>query len=82
MKYYITKYCLTTGISEVEGEPASKYTNLFKTHGRFPVYYHVGTEAFESKEEAIADCESRRQKKIKSIQKQLKKLESLTFKID
>ena len=43
-------------------------------------YYRLGKEAFETLYEAQWDAEVRRQKKIKSLEKQLEKLKNLKFK--
>ncbi len=83
MKAFITKYALTQGILERDGHVSSddvlcisgNYSNGSFT---FTTYYHKG-EWFKTKEEAIVKAEEMRQKKIKSLEKQLAKLKEMQF---
>lgn len=74
-KAYITKYALTDGIIEKEGEIVKDtYFNVRK-YG----FFSKG-DYFFTKEEAIEKAEQMRLKKIESLKKQILKLEKLTFK--
>lgn len=45
----------------------------------FTTTYYIGTEAFERREDAVADAENRRAKKLASLRKSIAKLEALEF---
>lgn len=85
MTYYITKYALSQGIRKIDSDIArveisSLSPDLLvvysdKTRAEF---FHKG-EWFADKEQALQDAESRRQKKIASLKKQIAKLENLSF---
>ena len=82
MKYYITKYVLTQGILEREGNvwrDDVKTINV-KEEGAlnggslyFKPFWH------DTREEAIAHAEKLREAKLKSIEKQIKKIKTLKF---
>lgn len=72
-RYYITKYALSGGLSSMEAAPRDGY--IYQSWTSFK----VGRDAFLEKQEALADCEARRLKKIASLRKQIAKLEKLTF---
>lgn len=72
-RVYITKYALTAGI-EVRNAEVSEYGLWVKELHR---HFHLGTDAFESQDEALLDAEMRRRKKIEGLQKQISKLEKL-----
>lgn len=79
MKAYITKYALTSGIIQTEGEITSNGA-LFDMRASVPIYYHgEGKEWHRTKKEAIARAEEMRQKKIASLKKQIDKLERMKF---
>lgn len=76
MKAFITKYALTEGIIEVE------YTHIFNDGSiTFEGEYCTVSEWQSSKDDAIKKAEEMREKKIKSLKKQLDKLANLTFKL-
>jgi glutamyl-tRNA reductase len=68
---YISKYALTEGIFEKEGDISDDFPELF-------LWYKKG-EWHHTLEEAQAKAEQMRIKKIASLQKQLAKLEKLSF---
>lgn len=74
---FITKYALSSGILELDGKVNGEYFRpsdlKFKYH-----LFHV-RECFETREEAITDCEERRIKKLQSLDKQTKKISALKF---
>lgn len=83
-KVYVTKYALTKGIQE-------RVMNVVKLDFDDNIYYaralesfdwtsfRIGTEAFLTKEEAIKKAEKMRIRKIKSLKKQIEKLDKLKF---
>jgi hypothetical protein len=78
-KAYITKYALTSGIME-------EYTNDEFAHVEIVCLgklgcYTVGNDIFDNKKDAYYKAELMRERKIKSLKKQLAKLESMSFKI-
>lgn len=79
---YITKYALTTGISHVLARVV-KDTNgqmIEVKMGVHIVYFHgEGKDWHRTKESAIERADEMRMKKITSLRKQIKKLESLKF---
>lgn len=75
MKAYVTKYALSNGIEEVNGEI---YDDIyFKVEG-FYILFKEG-EWFETKEDAIKKAEEMRIKKIKSLEKQIERLKNKKF---
>lgn len=83
MKFYITKYALTKGIIEEELEEYDYQNNddekllSFKEKEYYQFYYN--SDFFTGMKEAKANAEQRRVKKIKSLQKQILKLQKLKF---
>lgn len=80
MKVYLTKYALSDGIKEIEAErgvSAADGLITWEKHG-YSQYAHKG-EWFRTLEEAVADAEERRFKKLASLKKQIEKLRKLTF---
>ena len=79
MKVWITKYALTDGIIEAEGEPyglewiSASWDNGYRCND-----FKQG-EWFDIKERAIQKAEEMRQEKIASLKKQIKKLEEMRF---
>lgn len=45
----------------------------------FTTIHYIGKEAFKRREDAVADAEKRRAKKLASLRKQIAKLEALEF---
>lgn len=85
-KIYVTKDALTSGPLEVDAELKESVAC-----GQYATWTHPGSNWFQSAhgkefwltpEEAIADCERRRDDKLRSLEKQKKKLEKLTFTFD
>lgn len=75
MKAYVTKYALSNGIEEVNGEI---YDDIyFKVKG---FYFLFGEgEWFKTKEDAIKKVEEMRIKKIKYLEKQIERLKNKKF---
>ena len=79
MKVWITKYALTGGIIEAEGEPYGfEWVSASWDNGFWRSVFGQG-EWFDTKERAIAKAEEMRQKKIASLKKQIEKLEEMRF---
>ncbi len=84
MKFYVTRYALTVGIKEVEAEedPAlTDYPNMLSVKSKNGYYgenYH-GKDWHRTREEALKNAETKRLKKIDSLKKSLKKLETMKF---
>ncbi len=84
-KFYVTKYALTQGIIEVEGEVCDGFPDMIEEtekteHAYFKRTFHgKNTEWHETKESAIKKAEEMRDKKIASLRKQIEKLERMKF---
>ena len=82
MRVYITKYALTAGILEVDGEVSSNSPTLmgFKypaDNWWYSIAHGEGKEWHRSLEAAQARAKQMRDKKIASLRKQIAKLESI-----
>ena len=77
MKRFITKYCLTSGITEEDLNLASSKGLLINTN--CSNCYHDNKDCFEHHSDALADAEQRRIRKLEYLKKQIKKLENLKF---
>ena len=79
MKVFITKYCLTKGIQEMDVEQWGPDT-VGKIGALYPCYFHgEGKEWHRTMELAISKAEEIRNKKIASLKKNIVKLESMKF---
>lgn len=80
-KVFITKYALTSGIIECDMDikEDGKWCHG-KPEGFAFATGFFGNEFHLTKEEAYADCNLRKEKKIISLKKQILKVEKLTFK--
>jgi hypothetical protein len=76
MKVWVSKYALSSGILEKEMERAS--TSPEYVTDKY-LFLKLGSEAHESKEEAIKKANDMRIKKIASLRKKLEKIEGLVF---
>ena len=81
MKFFLSKYALTDGIKEAEGEVVkgstgdTVYAKLDEYYSLFP----IGKHAHETREAAVEAAETMRKRKIASLQKQIAKIEELDF---
>lgn len=75
MKIYTTKYALSKGIEEKEGEENGDY---YSVKGSW-ILFRKNRDAFLSREEAVTKAQKMVAQKISSLKKSLKKLESLNF---
>lgn len=80
MKVYVTKYALTQGILEKEVKSVSP-TFVATTCTRWDEFYHK-PYWYETLEEAYEHAEKLRKDKIKSLQKQIDKLNKIEFNKD
>jgi len=80
MKYYITKYALSSGIDECEGQISNTSENMLvsKTENGYTTCFH-GKDWHDTKESAIKQANEMRERKIKSLEKQIEKLKKLNF---
>lgn len=78
MRIFATKYALTAGIQEVEGEISSN--GLFCENGLYGRFFHgEGRDWHRTREAAVRRANQMRIAKIASLKKQLAKLESQAF---
>lgn len=84
MKIYITKYALTKGIIEVEAEPFGIFESVEINYQetkrcKLPDNRYHKNDYTLSLKDAIDKAYEMREKKIKSLQKQVKKLQRMSF---
>lgn len=78
MRAFVTKYALSKGILEVEGSRRDKGRGLIVwTNGHMQFFY--GNDWHETREAALARAEQMRDNRVKSLRKQIARLESLTW---
>lgn len=77
-KIYVTKYALTSGPFIVEAEIVEPDVAVYTVGNSYTQYAHKN-EFFLNEEEATANCDRRREAKLKNIEKQKTKLEKMTF---
>lgn len=80
MKVWVTKYALTSGITEHEVEINHNISSDMVTDksGSYPCSFH-GKEWWRTKSNAVDYANDMRKKKIASLKKQIKRLEALEF---
>jgi len=76
MKAYVTKYALTRGIQEVEVTHETNYPEMIWINA-FEIYHKPFWH--ETREEAVLHAEKLREAKLKSIEKQVKRIKALKF---
>ena len=74
---YVTKYARTKGIEYIEVSETF-FPYLVKENIRYPRNFHIG-DWFESKEDAIKKAEEMKNKKLQSLENQMKKISKLKF---
>lgn len=77
---YVTKYALSSGPFKAEAELKSEGRMAVWSAGGYRNYAH-GKDFWLTEEEALTDCERRRETKLKSIEKQKAKIEKIQFTI-
>lgn len=79
-KVFITKYAFSTGIIECVMDVRIETKSCYGKPDGFPFYLEFyGTDFHLTKEEAVKDCEKRKEKKIRSLEKQILKIKKLSF---
>jgi hypothetical protein len=78
MKVWISKYALSQGILETEVKRTSVEGMVQASDVSLPTYFH-GWEWHSTWEEAAQRAEELKEKRLKSLQKQIRKLENLHF---
>lgn len=76
-KFFVTKYALTSGIKEVEAPDPDPGEDMIVVKAGFE-HYH-GADWHLNREAALIQAERMRKKRITSLQKQIAKLEKMTF---
>lgn len=78
MKMWIAKYALSKGIFETEVEARNRGSDYVYPLGSWNGL-KVGRDAFAEKEKAVERAEELREKKVKSLNKQVKTILALNF---
>jgi hypothetical protein len=81
MRAWITKYALTTGIYEIEGEICGDNAKMLadrSSQNCYRQYFHK-PHWHETEDAAKIQAEDMRKKKIASLKKSIAKFEKLTF---
>ena len=78
---YVTKYALTTGIRRVDAEPIRNNAFRYRPKGWTISNYAYGEEFQMTEAAAIERAEILREKKIKSLEKQIAKLRAIKFEV-
>lgn len=83
IKAFVTKYALTEGIREVDARICTRTSEgmiVYANNGGYQQYAHgEGRDWHRTREAAVKRAEEMRAAKLKSIAKQIKLLEALTF---
>jgi hypothetical protein len=86
MKIYVTKYALTEGIQEMEGEePTAEFPGLLvvrgdRGQGQYTQYFHgEGREWHRTYQGASAQANKMARKEIESVKRKLERLKGLKF---
>lgn len=79
MKVWITKYALTVGIIIREGEVTRNM--ICVTENGLRIYYEKGIDCFMSESDAIEKVKVIKDRKLKSLTKQIDKLKNIKIQI-
>ena len=80
MEVWITKYALTKGIIEADGELISYDSVSILNRGlSLPTHWFYKGDWYSDKQPAIQKAEEMRQEKIASLKKQIEELERMRF---
>ncbi|EOG6122134.1 hypothetical protein ACLF4E_004345 [Cronobacter malonaticus] len=81
-KIYITKYALTSGIftAEADVDTEKRMASFRASESGFLQFYH-GDDFHFNEEASLARAEEMRIKKLKSLDKQIKKISAIKFEI-
>lgn len=79
MKVFLTKYCLTDGIKEIEVDECVRYAGMaLLRDANHQTYFHKRDYSL-SIDEARNKAEAMRNKKIKSLEAQIEKIRKISF---
>lgn len=78
-RLWLSKYALTGGIEEVVSGQDEHQSAYIRLEGYGWTFFKLGREVHLTREEAVSAAEAMRVKKLNSLRKQIKKLETLTF---
>jgi hypothetical protein len=78
---YLSKYALTNGIKEYQAEIEGLYAIVSDRSGGYVGFrtFALGREAHLTRDAALEKAKKMREKKIASLEKQIKKLKAMTF---
>lgn len=83
MKYYVTRYALTRGIEEVEGEKCGRKGDkvLIKSgnYWNWSTVMDLGKDIFTNLKDARKKAEKMRFDKVAGLQKQINRIEEMKF---
>jgi hypothetical protein len=79
LRLWITAKVLTRGIQEMEGYRSGDRYVTAKTPNGFHTCYRLGVDAFLSRDEALANAEAKRLRRIERLRLQLAHLEQKRF---
>lgn len=77
MRAWITKYALTDGVFEVDGEATQSGCLRYKSGDYYS--FVSGGDWHPTREQAVARAEDMRIRKLKSLDNQIKRVSSLRF---
>ncbi|SHH02371.1 hypothetical protein SAMN05443549_11121 [Flavobacterium fluvii] len=79
-KVFITKYFFSIGIIESVMEVSLEARSCYGKPDGFPFYTEFyGTDFHLTKEDAVKDCEKRKEKKLRCLEKQILKIKKMSF---
>lgn len=79
-KVFITKYAFSIGIIECMMDIRTETKSCHGKPDALPFYTEFyGSDFHLTKEEAVKDCEKRKEKKLVSLEKQILKIKKLSF---
>ena len=79
LKIYITRYALTSGIQEAEATVGDHAPNMAVVEGTGLTLYLHGNDWHRTFESAVARAEEMRAKKLKVLDKTVRKLKDVSF---
>jgi len=80
MHVYVTKYALTKGIEKAEARQRRDDQNCVSIEGYSEWWFiTIGKDCFLTLEEAQADAEKQRKRKLSSLKKQIERINALKF---
>jgi hypothetical protein len=78
---FITKYALTSGVLTASGEVKDGRFHPDSNGKFYFLSFAIGKDAFLTREEALANADLRRVRKIKSLERQIKALRDMTISV-